>query len=116
MTDTIKTPGVYIEEINSFPNSVVEVATAIPAFIGYTATAKRGKTNLTGVPTRIGSMAEFETLFGGAPHTVYKAVTDNDTGKTSLQADAATNFLLYRSMRMFFANGGGPCWIVSIDL
>lgn len=114
MTDTIKTPGVYIEEINAFPNSVVEVATAIPAFIGYTATAKRGKTNLTGVPTRISSMAEFETLFGGAPHTVYEAVTDNDTGKTSLQADAATNFLLYRSMRMFFANGGGPCWIVSI--
>ena len=31
-----KTPGVYVEEISLFPPSVAEVATAIPAFIGYT--------------------------------------------------------------------------------
>jgi phage tail sheath protein FI len=36
MAAAIKTPGVYIKEINAFPNSVVEVATAVPAFIGYT--------------------------------------------------------------------------------
>lgn len=28
------TPGVYIEEVNIFPGSVVEAVTAIPAFIG----------------------------------------------------------------------------------
>ena len=33
---TYKTPGVYTEEISKFPPSVAEVATAIPAFIGYT--------------------------------------------------------------------------------
>ncbi|MCD0479402.1 hypothetical protein LPB90_13150 [Chryseobacterium sp. LC2016-29] len=33
---TMKTSGVYIVEKNNFPNSVVEVATAVPAFIGYT--------------------------------------------------------------------------------
>ena len=32
-----KTPGVYIEESSTLPPSVAEVATAIPAFIGYTA-------------------------------------------------------------------------------
>ena len=31
-----KTPGVYVEEISTLPPSVAEVATAIPAFIGYT--------------------------------------------------------------------------------
>ncbi|OUL37356.1 phage tail protein [Nostoc sp. T09] len=36
MPSTYKTPGVYIEEISKFPPSVAEVATAIPAFIGYT--------------------------------------------------------------------------------
>jgi phage tail sheath protein FI len=36
MSKTIKTPGVYINEVNAFPNSVQEVPTAIPAFIGYT--------------------------------------------------------------------------------
>ena len=39
-----KTPGVYIVEKNAFPNSVVEVATAVPAFIGYTEKASnKGK-------------------------------------------------------------------------
>lgn len=32
----MKTPGVYIVEKSAFPNSVVEAATAIPAFIGIT--------------------------------------------------------------------------------
>ena len=31
-----KTPGVYVEEISKLPASVAPVATAIPAFIGYT--------------------------------------------------------------------------------
>ena len=35
----VNTPGVYIDELNAFPNSVVPVATAVPAFIGYTPTA-----------------------------------------------------------------------------
>jgi len=39
-----KIPGVYVEEISLFPPSVAEVATAIPAFIGYTEKAKfKGK-------------------------------------------------------------------------
>ena len=33
---SIKTPGVYITEKRAFADSVVEVATAVPAFIGYT--------------------------------------------------------------------------------
>ena len=48
-----KTPGVYIVEENAFPNSVVEVATAVPAFIGVTEKAARGNQDLTGIPTRI---------------------------------------------------------------
>lgn len=32
----IKSPGVYINEQNAFSNSIVPVATAVPAFIGYT--------------------------------------------------------------------------------
>ena len=36
MPVVMKTPGVYIVEESAFPSSVVEVATAVPAFIGYT--------------------------------------------------------------------------------
>ena len=49
----MKTPGVYIIEKNAFPNSVVEVATAIPAFIGHTQFARDGNKDLTGIPFRI---------------------------------------------------------------
>ena len=70
-----KTPGVYIEEKNAFPNSVVEVATAVPAFIGYTEKAAMGKRNLTNTPTRISSLVEFELFFGGPPDTQFTTYT-----------------------------------------
>jgi phage tail sheath protein FI len=35
----LATPGVYTQELNAFPNSVVAVPTAVPAFVGYTARA-----------------------------------------------------------------------------
>ena len=44
-----KTPAVYVQEIPSFTNSVVEVETAVPAFIGYTQMAEQGPKNLKGV-------------------------------------------------------------------
>ena len=60
-----KTPGVYIQEKNAFGTSVVEVETAIPAFIGYTEKALNGTEDLTGKPWKITSMAEFINYFGG---------------------------------------------------
>src|SRR5688500_5332366 len=63
----MKTPGVYILEKNAFPNSVVEVATAVPAFIGYTEKAVNSGLDLTNKPWRITSMAEFHQYFGYGP-------------------------------------------------
>lgn len=103
-----KTPGVYIEEKNAFPNAVVEVATAVPAFIGYTEKASRGSADLTNVPTRISSLAEFEQLFGGPRQAQFDLVG------TAVAPVAASRFLLAYGMRLFFDNGGGPCWIVSV--
>ncbi|MBS8226349.1 phage tail sheath family protein [Vannielia litorea] len=103
-----KTPGVYVVEENAFPNSVVEVPTAIPVFIGYTETAKAGKTDLTNVPTKIGSFAEFQQVFGGAP-----AMTVDEDKKTSTLT-CTTPFLMYSGLRFFYDNGGGDCYIVSV--
>jgi phage tail sheath protein FI len=36
MAQVLATPGVYIEEKSAFPSSAVQVATAVPAFVGYT--------------------------------------------------------------------------------
>ena len=58
----MKTPGVYIVEKNAFPNSVVAVPTAVPAFIGHTRFAMDGTKDLKKKPFRITSMLEYEIL------------------------------------------------------
>src|SRR5687767_9890365 len=117
----IKTPGVYINEIPLFPPSVAQVATAIPAFIGYTEKAKEKVDNdLRRKPTRITSMVEYETYFGKARN---ETITINITGNLNTNPSGVTispitapdlTYRMYYAMRMYFANGGGPCYIVSV--
>jgi phage tail sheath protein FI len=116
-----KTPGVYVEEIATLAPSVVAVETAIPAFIGYTekATDAAGN-NLRLVPTRIKSLLEFQASFGGdfvpASYQVVLDTTTDAVGEvTPLNAaNAERRYRLYNSVRHYYANGGGPCYIVSV--
>ncbi|WP_195461095.1 phage tail sheath C-terminal domain-containing protein [Alistipes sp. D31t1_170403_E11] len=126
----MRTPGVYIVEKSAFPNSVVEAPTAIPAFIGITEKAVNSADPLRGKPWKITSMTEFQQYFGGAPAPEFKlSVVDNpekDASKTFygipspdksklLRVEAPeVIFSLYYQMVMFFANGGGTCYIVSV--
>jgi hypothetical protein len=124
----MKTPGVYVVEKNAFPNSVVEVATAVPAFIGYTAIADNNGTPIAKTPWRISSMSEFQTFFGGPPPAKFGvtvaagnsgafSVADDSGNRTSYSVTrdvASVGFQLYYNMMLFFMNGGGPCWIVSV--
>ena len=105
MTPQYSTPGVYIEELDAFPRSIVAVPTAIPAFIGYTqfATDENGQ-SLNGIPFSIQSQSDFETYFGTGYQSTFDPVT--------LAPDK--RFYLYDSIRLFYANGGGQCYIVSI--
>lgn len=111
----VKTPGVYVQEINDFPNAVVEVATAVPAFIGCTQKAVYGNQSLANKPTRIASFAEYVDLFGGPPDTrfAYTAAAAPATDFV-ITIDPATQYYFYASMRLFFDNGGGACYIVSV--
>jgi phage tail sheath protein FI len=72
MAKVSATSGVYIEEKNAFANSVVPVATAVPAFVGYTEQPLRDGQNLTMKPTRLSSFGEYVQYFGGAPKTTCK--------------------------------------------
>ncbi|HUG26172.1 phage tail sheath family protein [Piscinibacter sp.] len=124
----MKTPGVYIVEKNAFPNSVVEVATAVPAFIGHTQRADNHGKSLALKPWRVTSMAEFHQYFGYAPVPRFeiseKAAGSADAaafasnGKDYLvkQPDGAAGgrYLLYHAMLHFFLNGGGPCYVVAV--
>ncbi|MBE8726517.1 phage tail sheath C-terminal domain-containing protein [Flavobacterium hungaricum] len=124
MATTYKTPGVYVEEIVKFPPSVAQVETAIPAFIGYTEkAAKKVDNDLDRVPTRITSLLDYETYFGFAyPEdsisvNVTDVVTDNIVTERKIvvnQPSSPKPFLMYYALQMYFANGGGPCYIVSV--
>src|SRR6185369_17130546 len=114
-----KTPGVYIEEIRRLPPSIASVETAIPAFIGYTQNAQRKEPDdLRDIPWRITSMLEYEQYFGGPQPETGITITIDTTGgaRPDVQGKISTrsNYLMYYSLQMYFANGGGPCYIVSV--
>ncbi|MGY3794248.1 phage tail sheath C-terminal domain-containing protein [Aquimarina sp. 433] len=125
MATTYKTPGVYIEEIVKFPPSVAQVETAIPAFIGYTEKAKEKEEDLTETlhmdPKRITSMLEYEVHFGFPQKETALGITITEVdGEKSITVtepveDEKSPFLMYYAMQMYFANGGGPCYVVSVN-
>ena len=116
MATSYKTPGVYVEEISKFPPSVAQVETAIPAFVGYTE-----KAVVDGVdyhaeeiiePIKVGSLLDYEFMFGGAPDPTTIEVELNADNSVKKAVVNGKN-LLYDSVRMFYMNGGGDCFIVS---
>jgi phage tail sheath protein FI len=169
------TPGVYVTELDAFPNSVVGVQTAIPGFIGYTQKAELSGKPIYFTPTKITSLADYEQIFGtgfkptynieevpqdlargrrtAAPAEDPNPASDNydfsclrqgsasppdwtmtyykfsrvdvapapsdmpfinmfDMGDISLAA--LSEFNLYNALRLFYANGGGTCYIASV--
>ncbi|HEX2210892.1 MAG TPA: phage tail sheath C-terminal domain-containing protein [Longimicrobium sp.] len=124
---TYKTPDVYVEEISVFPPSVAEVETAVPAFVGYTERARRTTDgDLLLRPTKIYSLKEFEDLFGFAFEesidvdvtvdavTGEMAVTGFDVAGVAPTDTFLPTYLLYYAVKMFFDNGGGQCYVISI--
>ncbi len=121
MANTYNTPGVYVEEISTLPASIAPVSTAIPAFIGYTAGGPNVPT-ASPVVKRITSMIEFEQSFGKAKNEALTATVTDIVAGGALQSRTITvapttslsGYNLYYNMQMYFANGGGPCYVVSI--
>lgn len=125
MPSKLMTPGVYIEEKNAFPSSAVAVETAVPVFIGYTEKAEWNGKSLQNKPTRITSYAEYTERFGGAFHARFtlaepdpaiKQETFSLGGKqTIVKINDKNTAYMFNSIRLFYANGGGPAYILSVD-
>ena len=140
MPKVMKTPGVYVVEKDAFPSSVVEVATAVPAFIGYTEKHLNGEKSLFRQPRRITSLTDYERYFGGPP-SLAKSFTIGNKAPKALddkltmpvmagpsdpvvrqgtaeyylaRLDTSRRFFMYYGLKSFYQNGGGPCWIVSV--
>lgn len=109
-----RTPGVYVEEISTLPPSVAEVATAVPAFVGYTEIGPDDSADP--VTVRVATMLEFETAFGG-PQRVAFTVTqaaDRVSAPSAVLVAPTAAFSLYYALSLYFRNGGGPCYVVSV--
>lgn len=102
-------PGVYTEEINSFPTPIKQAETAIPAFIGYT---EKGLAE----PARINSLSEYESLFGRPCNELPAFKVDGTSGAVTASGpiSATPLYLLYYQVQMFFANGGKTCYVISV--
>ena len=132
-------PGVYIKELNAFPNSVVEVATALPVFIGYTQTNSLNGQSFLNKAVEINSLNDYLAFFENGPTTnptVYpQAGPQIQYTLAEWTAPTATNptydvslngkfynlvvvpgslFYMYNSIQLFFQNGGATCYVVSI--
>lgn len=122
-----QTPGVYVEEISTLAPSVAAVATAVPAFIGLTERAQNDATgqSLTNVPTKIKNMDDYVAYFGkGQKATITAAIaevveaTDGVykfvSRSVSAEVSPSTNrYYMYESIKLYFDNGGGPCYVIS---
>ena len=113
---TYRTPGVYVEEVPAFPPSVTEVETAIPAFIGHTGRATRvTEGDLRDQAVKIHSFAEFERYYGApAAPDIDIALAKTDAVYLASVNAPDTPYILYYAVKMYFDNGGGKCYIVSI--
>ncbi len=137
------TPGVYIEEVNALSLTIPSGATSIPVFIGVFMD-QQGRRLANTECIRIESWLDFTTRFGHSapaqlvlsavapppppppPETTLSTKKKADK-KTELVEDAPvvptnkydvrishTAHLGSLSVRHYFDNGGGPCYILSI--
>ena len=137
-TSMYKTPGVYVKELPAFAPSIVGVQTAVPAFIGYTQKAVINGKPVLNKAIPIASLADYIEIFGQdfpAEYTI-EEVTDADKiakgdfdfkvfdpngplpGEKfyNLKQTSSSEFYLYNSVRLFYDNGGGDAFVVSVGL
>ncbi len=123
MPENLKTPGVYIVEKDTGANAVVQVATAVPVFIGFTERAEVNGMNFHMKPVIINSMSEYEMFFGGAPKPVFSFKEAEDKKNAHIvingvgynfEQSQLSSFYLFNSLKLFYDNGGADCYIISI--
>lgn len=129
-----RAPGLYVTELDSFPTSVVGVPTAVPAFIGYTKKATVDGKPVLNRSQRIASLAEYTEVFGTGCLPEYDIVQVTDAAEITadkydfrvldsetdtelyyeLTPVSRSRFHLYDSLKLFYDNGGGECFVVSV--
>jgi hypothetical protein len=94
-------------------NAVTAAPTAIPLFIGYTERATgAGGESVAGVPVRVEDAAACTKIFGGAPRPLFRA--ELVRGAYAVTPVPTTRYYLDAALRLFYDNGGGEAYVLSI--
>ncbi len=96
--------------------TVVGVATAIPAFIGFTDKYPTKTYDCTDPqPIKVNSLAEYVNQFGTAPNEQLSVtLTQSNPPFTINRVQTKLAQIMYYNMQMFFNNGGSTCYVVSV--
>lgn len=126
MTD-YKVPGVYVEEPFGLSLSVQTGQTAVPVFAfasNNTLVAKMADNGVTGAKdsvTALTSWLEVSDVSRKVWETAY-AAESTPANKKKTADEAVNEFdnsmktdLLYQSLKLYFINGGGHCYIAPLD-
>lgn len=112
MSEAYKVPGVYVEEIHGASLSIQSGETAVPVFVGIFNAIKTPTEELGEWPcVRVESWLDFTQQFASSDHIEIKLAETVSKSKI--------NFVPYmgsHSVRLYFENGGGPCYILAIDM
>jgi phage tail sheath protein FI len=87
------TPDVYTEEVPFLPQSVAQVSTAVPAFIGFTEKAMIDGESVKNRAVRVATLLEYKEAFGEAESASFDVVVNNDNVVTSVSVSALKNTL-----------------------
>lgn len=117
MPTVTSVPGVYIEEDASPAMLVSQGATAIPLFVGR---FKPLKPELAGVITRVSSWLDYFNLFdatvnSSAHVSVTSTLLEQEQYNYQINNVELLDRMLPMAMRLYFQNGGGPCYIYPLN-
>ena len=101
------------------PFKIEDVPSCVPAFIGFTEKAQGTLGEILFFqPVRIESIEAFERIFGG-PNLEGKVTlevlenTHSESGTPETSVNIWPHFKLYYALKLYFANGGQFCYVVS---
>lgn len=116
MYNHLTTPGVYIKKEEQADRSPRSVASAIPVFIGYTEKIHHQGNDIRFKAIKIDSLSDYINIFGRGAQRTYTLLNHDLKNITvpQIKADPNTSFILFESLRLYFLNGGGTCYIISV--
>lgn len=106
MSEVYAVPGVYVEEKNPLSLSIRSGETAVPVFVGIF-NARSSSENEKVTCVRVENWPDFTRQFGPSD----RITVDISTKHSNTHA---TSYVGSYSVRLYFENGGGPCYVLGL--